>query len=88
MTCLPVKGDGKSTHFVIFKFPLAHKPAAVGNDAIGLRSQIRRGKRPLVAYVGDESDLVKVVAELRVVEGDHLREDGQILCNTSKGGLA
>lgn len=42
----------------------------------------------MVAYVGDEADLVEVVAELRVVEGNHLREDGQILCKTSKGGLA
>lgn len=32
-----------------------------------------------MAYVWDEADLVEVVAELRVVEGDHLGEDGQIL---------
>lgn len=31
------------------------------------------------AYVRYESDLIEVVAELRVVEGDHLGEDGEVL---------
>ena len=30
------------------------------------------------AYVRYESDLIEVVAELRVVEGDHLGEDGEV----------
>lgn len=35
-------------------------------------------------YIWDEANLIQMVAELRVMEGNHLGEDGQILCSTDK----
>lgn len=35
-------------------------------------------------YIWDEANLIQMVAELRVMEGNHLGEDSQILCSTDK----
>lgn len=35
-------------------------------------------------YIWDEANLIQMVAELRVMEGNHLGEDSQILCSMDK----